>query len=164
VQNLATGAYVEGALVTLTPARQTALTARDGSFYFSSLPPGEYQVSVSYTGLDAQTASVELKRLRFQGKLGSRARTEVDAKTGETRIVPNDQYWEAMFKYYEGTRQWAKTDPSNEDAQKELEAVKIYRREGDFFQSPATLSLAAEHTLSTPLLPGLAIPLADLFA
>jgi hypothetical protein len=84
---------------------------------------------------DWKTASVELKRLRFAGKLGSRARTEIDAKTGETRIVPNDQYWEAMYKYYEGTRQWAKADPSNDDAQKELEAVKILLRR-DYVAGP----------------------------
>lgn len=58
VQNLATGAYLEGARVTVQPAPQDALTGRDGSFLFRNLPPGEYQVSVSYTGLDAQTHSV----------------------------------------------------------------------------------------------------------
>lgn len=45
-----------------------------------------------------------------------------------------------------------------------LETVKIYRREGDFFQSPTTLSLEAEDALATPLLPALEIPLTDLFA
>lgn len=77
---------------------------------------------------DWKTASTELKRLRFAGKLGARARTDTDPKTGETVVVPNDQYWEAMYKYYESSRQWAATDPQNEDAQKELEAVKTLLR------------------------------------
>src|SRR4051812_42961296 len=55
VQNIATGAYLEGALVTIEPSRQTTLTERDGSFAFPSLPPGEYLISISYTGLDSQT-------------------------------------------------------------------------------------------------------------
>ncbi len=60
VQNLATGAYLEGALVALEPTRQTTLTSRDGSFHFSSVPAGEYRIAVSYTGLDAQTIPVSL--------------------------------------------------------------------------------------------------------
>jgi iron complex outermembrane recepter protein len=58
VQNVATGAYLEGAAVTLEPSGQSALTSRDGSFYFPALPPGEYQLSISYTGLDRQGISV----------------------------------------------------------------------------------------------------------
>jgi hypothetical protein len=54
VQNVATGAYLEGASVALEPGRQTTLTSRDGSFYFSSVPAGDYRISVSYTGLDRQ--------------------------------------------------------------------------------------------------------------
>jgi len=60
VQNLATGAYLEGASVTLEPARQATLSLRDGSFSFSSLAPGDYRVSISYTGLDSQTVAVAL--------------------------------------------------------------------------------------------------------
>ncbi len=55
VQNIATGAYLDGAALTLEPGHQTTLTGRDGSFYFPALAPGEYQLSVSYTGLDSQT-------------------------------------------------------------------------------------------------------------
>jgi TonB-dependent receptor len=58
VQNAATGSYLEGALVTLTPGEQSTLTGRDGSYYFSRVPPGDYRLSVSYTGLDPQTISV----------------------------------------------------------------------------------------------------------
>ena len=60
VQHGATGAYLEGATVKLEPTGQTALTTRDGSFYFSALPAGEYRVAVSYTGLDAQTFTLPL--------------------------------------------------------------------------------------------------------
>jgi len=60
VQNVATGAYLEGAVVTLEPTRQTALTSRDGAFLFQAVPSGEYRVSVSYTGLDAQAVTVRL--------------------------------------------------------------------------------------------------------
>jgi iron complex outermembrane recepter protein len=60
VQHGATGAYLEGAAVKLEPTGQTALTARDGTFYFSSLPAGEYRISVSYTGLDAQAISLPI--------------------------------------------------------------------------------------------------------
>ena len=58
VQNLATGAYLEGASVTLERTAQATLTSRDGSFYFPSVPPGEYRLSVSYTGLDPQTLTL----------------------------------------------------------------------------------------------------------
>src|SRR5262245_53234710 len=58
VQNAATGDYLEGAIVTLESTSFSAQTARDGSFYFSTVPPGEYRLTVTYTGLDSQTAVV----------------------------------------------------------------------------------------------------------
>ncbi|MEY4938295.1 MAG: hypothetical protein RIQ93_30 [Verrucomicrobiota bacterium] len=60
VQNSATGAYLEGALVTLESTQYSTFTGRDGAFYFPALPPGEYRVSASYTGLDTQTVSVAI--------------------------------------------------------------------------------------------------------
>lgn len=60
VQNVATGAYLEGALVTVESTQHSTLTARDGTFYFPALPSGEYRVTVSYTGLDSQTVSVTI--------------------------------------------------------------------------------------------------------
>ncbi len=60
VQHAATGAYLEGATVTVEPGGQSTLTSRDGSFYFSTLPPGDYRFSVSYTGLDTQSIPVGL--------------------------------------------------------------------------------------------------------
>lgn len=78
----------------------------------------------SYDLQDWKTAATELKKLRFSGKLGVRTRTETDEKTGEQRVVPNDQYWEAMYKYYSAVNEWAKADAANADAQAELGAVK----------------------------------------
>jgi hypothetical protein len=78
----------------------------------------------SYDLSDWATAATELKKLRFSGKLGVRTRTETDEKTGEQRVVPNDQYWEAMYKYYGAVNEWAKADAQNADAQAELGAVK----------------------------------------
>ena len=78
----------------------------------------------SYDLNEWTTAATELKKLRFSGKLGVRTRTETDEKTGEQRVVPNDQYWEAMYKYYNAVNQWAKADPQNADGQAELGAVK----------------------------------------
>lgn len=60
VQNVATGAYLEGAVVTLQPGQQTVLSSRDGSFFFNHVAPGEYRVSVSYTGLDLKAHPVTL--------------------------------------------------------------------------------------------------------
>lgn len=60
VQHAATGAYLEGAVVTVQPGGQSTLSERDGSFHFPSLPAGEVRLSVSYTGLDTQTVPVSL--------------------------------------------------------------------------------------------------------
>ena len=60
VQHAATGAYLEGAIVTLEPGGRTAFSTRDGAFYFSEVPAGEYRLSASYTGLDAQTVTLVL--------------------------------------------------------------------------------------------------------
>ena len=83
---------------------------------------------VSYDLGAWKTASQELKRLRFNGKLGSRQVRQTDAKTQEQRIVPNDQYWEAMYKYYNGTYEWAQAGGEDADAQAELNAVRTLLR------------------------------------
>jgi hypothetical protein len=46
----------------------------------------------------------------------------------------------------------------------ELETVKVYRLGPKGFERAAELSAEAADTLTTPLLPGLAIPLARVFA
>jgi hypothetical protein len=83
---------------------------------------------VSYDLRDWKTASQELKKLRFGGKLGSRAVQQTDMKTGEVRVVPNEQYWEAMYKYYNSTYEWARSAPQDNDGQAELSAVKTLLR------------------------------------
>jgi Uma2 family endonuclease len=45
----------------------------------------------------------------------------------------------------------------------ELDVVRVYRRDGDRFARPVELSADANDTLTTTLLPGLALPLARLF-
>lgn len=83
---------------------------------------------VSYDRGDWKTAAQELKKLRFGGKLGSRSIQQIDTKTGEARVVPNEQYWEAMYKYYNATYEWSRAEPGNADAQAELNAVKTLLR------------------------------------
>lgn len=57
VSNQGTGAYLEGARVTLLPSGRSTLTARDGSFSFPRVSPGSYTISVSYAGLDSRTVT-----------------------------------------------------------------------------------------------------------
>jgi Uma2 family endonuclease len=45
----------------------------------------------------------------------------------------------------------------------ELETLKVYRKAGERFDRPIELSSEAGDTLTTPLLPGFAVPLAKLF-
>ena len=44
----------------------------------------------------------------------------------------------------------------------EVEAVRVHRREGELFARPVTLSGERGDVLATPLLPGLALPMARL--
>lgn len=60
VFNSATGAALEGARVELNPGGRFVLTGPDGRFQSSALPPGEYTVTATYTGLDPQTAAIAL--------------------------------------------------------------------------------------------------------
>jgi len=46
----------------------------------------------------------------------------------------------------------------------EIDAVRVFRREGDRFVRPLELAREAGDVLTTPLLPGLEIPLARVFA
>ncbi len=46
----------------------------------------------------------------------------------------------------------------------EVDVIRVYRRSGDRFGRAAELSAEAGEVLTTPLLPGLEIPLADVFA
>lgn len=58
VSNSATGANLEGAEVRLDPSGLTVLSARDGRFVFSQVRPGSYQVTATYSGLDAKSVPV----------------------------------------------------------------------------------------------------------
>ncbi|PTX98540.1 TonB-dependent receptor [Opitutus sp. ER46] len=60
ISNAATGAYLEGAEISVAPGGATALTARDGR-YALSLPAGSYQVTIRYTGLDPETIPVTVR-------------------------------------------------------------------------------------------------------
>lgn len=55
-----TGQYLEGATVELSPRTEHQLTTFEGEFAFYDLPPGKYTIRVIYSGLDPQTASIEL--------------------------------------------------------------------------------------------------------
>ena len=46
----------------------------------------------------------------------------------------------------------------------DIDVVRVFRRDGDTFSRPRELSADAGEVLTTPLLPGLEIPLAPLFA
>jgi len=61
VSNSATGANLEGAEVRLEPGGGSVLTARDGRFVFSEVPPGQYQVVATYSGLDAKSVSATVE-------------------------------------------------------------------------------------------------------
>jgi hypothetical protein len=89
----------------------------------------------TYDLKDWKTATTELRKLVYGRKIGTRTRTEVDAKTGEYKILPNDQYWEAVYRYYDGAVQWAKSAPDDKDAQAELNAVKTMLRR-DYVAGP----------------------------
>ena len=45
----------------------------------------------------------------------------------------------------------------------EIDVVRVYRRSGDRFERPAELSRAAGDVLTTALLPGLELPLSEIF-
>jgi iron complex outermembrane receptor protein len=60
VVNAATGAFLEGAEVSVTGVTQPALTSRDGSFQFRNVSAGAHRVEVFYSGLDVSTKSVQV--------------------------------------------------------------------------------------------------------
>jgi hypothetical protein len=46
----------------------------------------------------------------------------------------------------------------------DIDVIRVYRRSGDRFERAAELSAEVGDLLTTALLPGLTIPLADVFA
>lgn len=57
VSNAATGAYLEGAEISVAGAAAATLSARDGAFVLT-LPAGSHSVRVFYTGLDIASQTV----------------------------------------------------------------------------------------------------------
>ena len=56
--NAGTRQYLEDVELTLSPLGQTALTGRDGRYVFRNVPPGTYQISAVYSGLQPETTRV----------------------------------------------------------------------------------------------------------
>jgi len=54
VSNAGTSALLEGALIELPGVNRTTLTDATGAYAVNDLPPGEYELVVSYAGLDPQ--------------------------------------------------------------------------------------------------------------
>jgi TonB-dependent receptor len=60
VSNVATGRLLEGATVEITGTGRSALTDNTGRYLFPSLPPGDYEIVASYTGLTAAREKVHV--------------------------------------------------------------------------------------------------------
>ena len=60
VGNVATGRFLEGATVELVGAGRTALADNTGRYFFPSLPPGDYEIVASYTGLTSTRERVHV--------------------------------------------------------------------------------------------------------
>lgn len=75
VSHAVTKAALDGAVVELVGTNRKTLTDSSGQFTFRNLPPGDYAVAVSYTGLDSVTS-------RAQVSTGSQARLPVQLTSG----------------------------------------------------------------------------------
>jgi len=82
VSNAATGAYLAGAVVRVAGTGQSAITGENGAFTLQ-LPAGRHEISVAYTGLNAQSASVLLTA-------GGRAARDLKAK----------YFWRRSLSFY----------------------------------------------------------------
>lgn len=58
VSNAGTRLYLEDVQITLRPLGQTALTGRDGRFALEHVPPGIYELSADYAGLEPRKLAV----------------------------------------------------------------------------------------------------------
>ena len=61
VSNSTTGNLLEGAEVTIPSLGLRTLTDRDGSFVLANVPPGSHGLRVSYTGMEAQSTTVDAR-------------------------------------------------------------------------------------------------------
>jgi iron complex outermembrane recepter protein len=75
VSNVATGNLLEGAKIEIPELRLTALTDNTGSFVFTRVPEGTYDVVASYIGLDSIRTKLTIDR-------GRRAVRNFDLTTG----------------------------------------------------------------------------------
>ena len=73
---------------------------------------------------DHKTAQENLGRLVFDRKLGSAKLEKVDEKTGETRYVDNENYWEAWYKLLSSNVELFKRNKENVDAKAGFESAK----------------------------------------
>lgn len=62
VSNLATGNTLEGVRIELNELSLSVMTDSAGRYTIANLPPGEYTITATYTGLDKQTESVAVAR------------------------------------------------------------------------------------------------------
>src|SRR5437899_2381585 len=60
VNNTATGDLLEGAKISVPQLGLTALTDNTGRFTLPDVPPGSYNVTASYVGLDSSTLQVSI--------------------------------------------------------------------------------------------------------
>lgn len=89
-------------------------------------PNVAYGEALTYFDLgNWQQANNMLRQLKANGKLGTPMNRVVDEKTAEIKYADNTQYWEGTYKLLKSAQEWAKADPSNADAQKELEASRL---------------------------------------
>jgi iron complex outermembrane receptor protein len=61
VSHATTGSLLEGAEVSIPVLGLRTLTARDGTFALGNVPAGSHAVRLFYTGLDAETSTVEVR-------------------------------------------------------------------------------------------------------
>jgi hypothetical protein len=76
-----------------------------------------------------------LRRLKGTFKLGNPKNRVEDPKSGEVKYVDNPTYWEGTYKLIRSAIEWAKSEPANADAQKELEAAKT-RLKREYVRDP----------------------------
>lgn len=104
VSNAATGVYLSNAEVTIEGLDRRTTTAQGGTFVFNNVPAGDYNVSVSYTGLDTLSlpAAVlagesallvfELKSKAYEGEVVALGQfTVTSAREGNAKAIADQK-------------------------------------------------------------------------
>lgn len=99
-------------------------------------------------------ASAHLDRL---GERGLRGAPDLAVEITSEASRRTDEVVKRKLYEAHGVEEYWVVDP-------EIETVKVYRRSGDAFAHAAETSREAGDSLTTPLLPGLTLPLARIFA